>query len=114
MTDTLTPRDPWLVLSAVLETVPAGRSFSAASWHEEAALAGLSSRQIVAAHKQAIKLGWLTGIGQDVDGEWKPNVTPAAHDDAKGRWVFLYRRTDVGQLPAGVIPGQAELFEVPA
>ena len=44
MTDTLTPRDPWLVLSAVLETVPAGRTFSSASWHDEIGRASCRER----------------------------------------------------------------------
>ena len=117
MTDTLTPRDPWTVLSAVLETVPAGRTFSSASWHDEAVLAGLSSRQIVAAQKTATDLGWLEPVGQWIDGEWSPNMTRALHEEAAARWVLLYRRTAEGQKPGPrwyEVEGQAELFEVPA
>jgi hypothetical protein len=115
MTDTLTPRDPWLVLSAVLETTPAGRTFSSASWHDEAVLAGLSSRQIVAAQKTAADRGWLEPVGQWIDGEWSPNMTRALHEEAAARWVLLYRRTDEGQKPGPrryEVEGQAELFEV--
>jgi hypothetical protein len=40
-------------------------------------------------------------------------MTRALHEEAAARWVFLYRRTDVGQRTE-VVPGQAELFSVPA
>jgi hypothetical protein len=109
MTDTLTPVDPWPILRAVLETIPAHRLFSAASWHTEADLAQLNSRQIDAAHKQALKEGWLERVGRQIEGEWYPNMTQATHELAKGRWIFLYVRTDKGQAP---IPGQVPLFEV--
>ena len=117
MTDTLTPPDPWAVLSAFLEMVPAGRAFSSASWHDEAVLAGLTSRQIGLAQKRATDLGWLEPVGQWIDGEWSPNMTRALHEEAAARWVLLYRRTAEGQKPGPrwyEVEGQAELFHVPA
>jgi hypothetical protein len=110
VTDTLTPRDPWTVLSAVLATYPVWTAFSAARWHDEAVLAGLNSRQIGEAQDRAVALGWLEPLGRMIDGKWSPNMERATHEEARGRWVRLYTRTDVGQQ----VDGQIELFQVPA
>lgn len=95
-TDTLTPADPWNTLRAVLECIPEGSHVSAATWHDEAVLAGLRSGQIVAAQKHAVTLGWLEPVGQWIDGTWSPNMMRAQHAKADGRWVTLYRRTGEG------------------
>ncbi len=109
MTDTLTPRDPWLVLRAILETVPPVTHFSSASWHDEAVMAQLNSKQIGDAQDRAVEEGWLEPIGRWIDGQWSPNMTRATHAASKGRWVRLYVRTDTGWAP---IAGQTALFEV--
>jgi hypothetical protein len=43
-------------------------------------------------------------------------MTRALHAEAAARWVLLYRRTHTGNLwhQAVTVPGQAELFHVPA
>jgi hypothetical protein len=110
MTDTLTERDYWAVLRAVLETVPAGTYWSAAKWHTEAVLAELSSRQIGRAHERACEEGWLEPMGRIIDGQWSTNMTPATHEGAKGRWIFMYRRTDKGYRPT--LFDEPPLFEV--
>jgi hypothetical protein len=110
MTDTLTERDYWAVLRAVLETVPAGTYWSAAKWHTEAVLAELSSSQIARAQAAAHEKGWLDLVGRWIDGEWSPNMTRATHDGANGRWIFLYVRTDKGYRPT--LFDEPPLFEV--
>ena len=113
-TDTLTPRDPWLVLRPVLETVLAGSTFSAATWHDEAVLAGLRSGQIVAAQKHAVTAGWLEPIGCELDGTFSPNMVRAQHEKADGRWVAAYRRTSLyaPTVERAEVPGQLDLLEV--
>ena len=110
MTDTITERDYWAVLKAVLETVPAGTYWSAAKWHTEAVLAELSSRQIGRAQERACEEGWLERVGRVIDGEWSPNVTKARHDVANNRPLLLYLRTDKGYRPT--LFDEPPLFEV--
>jgi hypothetical protein len=98
VTDTLTPRDPWPILRAVLETTRPDEFFSARHWHYEADVAQLTSRAIGAAMKTAWKAGYLERVGEwiTINGvrEFSPNVIEAGHTEAKGRTVHLYRRTD--------------------
>lgn len=100
----------WDCLRAVLETVEPGQTVSSATWHDEAVHAQLKSGEIVAAQKRAVRDGWLTPVGEWIDGEWSPNMTRARHEKADGRWVALYRRTTTGQ-PATAIAGQGALFQ---
>jgi hypothetical protein len=117
MTDTLTPRDPWPILAAVLRATRPDALFSAAHWHDEAALAGLTGREIGAAMRTASKAGYLEPLGSYWGTQWLPSVLPAQHEKAKGRTVYAYRRTAKpfpGEEPwTAEVDGQLTLVEVP-
>jgi hypothetical protein len=115
MTDTLTPRDPWPVIAEILRATPPGALFSARTWHEAAALAQLSSRQIGDAQRTAKEAGYIEPLGQWWGGKFLPCVDFTDHAEAKGRTVFAYTRTDKrfpDQEPE-TIDGQLALIEVP-
>ena len=100
MTDTLTKRDPFPVLAAVLLNAEPGSLWTVDSWHDEAHAAQLTGAEKKAAHDVAVERGYLRPLGDWFDGEFCPNVRPTRSPLGKRRPVQLFRRTS---LP---LPGQ--------
>ena len=100
-------RDPWNVLRAVLETIPAGTLWTSDAWHDEAALASLTSSEKAAAQDRAVTEGWAERIIVEVDGRTAAVQVPSLVPSRKRGAVQLLRRTSVGQP---VMAGQATLW----
>ena len=106
--------EPFFGSGAVLLGRPAkhaaktpGQTFTVDNWRLESDAAQLSSREKVAAQKWACEHGYLTALGETLDGEWCALSRRTRHEAGKGRWVELF---EVLRVPA---PAWSDgLFEV--